>query len=73
MSADIEIKTEECTGCKTCVEACFVDVLRWDDAGEKPVAAYAQDCVWCFTCEIHCPVQCIHVMPHVRGLQVRPY
>jgi ferredoxin len=25
MSANIEINLEECTGCKTCVEACFVD------------------------------------------------
>ena len=31
MSANIEINFEECTGCKTCVEACFVDVMRWDD------------------------------------------
>ena len=51
MSANIEINLEECTGCRTCVEACSVDVMRWDDTDEKPIIAYEQDCVWCFTCE----------------------
>jgi len=73
MSANIEINFEECTGCKTCVEACFVDVMRWDDAEGKPMIAYEQDCVWCFTCEINCPVRCIHVIPHMHGRQVSPY
>jgi NAD-dependent dihydropyrimidine dehydrogenase PreA subunit len=40
MSASIEINLEECTGCKTCVEACFVDVMRWNDIEEKPMIAY---------------------------------
>ena len=73
MSANIEINLEECTGCKTCVEACFVDVMRWDETEEKPVIAYEQDCVWCFTCEINCPVQCINVIPHMHGPRVSPY
>ena len=73
MSANIEINTEECTGCETCVEACFVDVLRWDDSEEKPIVAYEQDCVWCFTCEINCPVQCIDVKPDMPGHRVEPY
>ena len=70
---EIEIKIEECTGCETCVEACFVDVLRWDDIKEQPVVAYVQDCVWCFTCEINCPAQCIDVKPDMPGPRVEPY
>jgi NAD-dependent dihydropyrimidine dehydrogenase PreA subunit len=35
--------------------------------------AYEQDCVWCFTCEINCPVQCINVIPHMHGQRVSPY
>jgi len=73
MSASIEINEEECNGCKTCFEACFVDVMRWDDAGGKPVVAYEQDCVWCFTCEVNCPAQCINVVPHLRGQRVSSY
>jgi NAD-dependent dihydropyrimidine dehydrogenase PreA subunit len=73
MSAKIEINLNECTGCRTCAEACFVDVIRWDDAEEKPVVAYERDCVWCFTCEINCPSQCINVIPQMEGQTVSPY
>ncbi len=73
MSANIEIRIEECIGCMNCVEACFLDVLRWDPDEEKPFVAYEQDCVWCFTCEIHCPVQCIDVTPHIPGQRIEPY
>jgi NAD-dependent dihydropyrimidine dehydrogenase PreA subunit len=73
MSANIEIDLDACTACGTCVEACFVDVIRWDDNDAKPVAAYERDCVWCFTCEINCPAQCIAVTPHMPGQLVSPY
>jgi NAD-dependent dihydropyrimidine dehydrogenase PreA subunit len=73
MSATIEINEETCTGCKTCVKACFVDVMRWDDAKKKPIAAYQQDCVWCFTCEINCPAHSINVIPDLAGQRVNPF
>jgi len=59
----INIDPDMCNGCKTCVDACFVDVIRWDDKEERPIAAYPEDCVWCYACEIACPVQCIEVIP----------
>ena len=65
MSAKIEIDRDMCNSCKTCVDACFVDVIRWDAKEERPVAAYPDDCVWCFACEIACPVQCIEVIPNI--------
>ena len=61
----INIDYDKCTGCKMCVNACFVDALRWDSAGERPVAAYSEDCVWCLACEAACPVSCIEVVPVV--------
>lgn len=73
MSAKIEIDEEACKGCKTCVNACFVDVMRWDEAKKKPIAAYQQDCVWCFTCELNCPVHCINVIPDITGQPVNPF
>ena len=73
MSAKIEINKETCTGCKTCVNACFIDVMRWDETEKKPVAAYEADCVWCFTCEINCPAKCINVTPVMPKWAVTPY
>ena len=63
----IEIDLDKCTGCKMCFNACFVDVIRWDDNEEKPIVAYPEDCAWCLSCEILCPVQCIEVIPPIPG------
>ena len=52
-----------CTGCYICVEACPVDVIRWDTKNEKPYIAYPDDCIWCNACEFHCPFDCIVVKP----------
>ncbi len=59
----IEIDQDLCAGCKKCVDACFVDVFRWDPQKERPIPAYAEDCVWCYACEMACPAQCIEVKP----------
>ena len=53
------------TGCKSCMKACFVDVIRWDDKAKKPVVAYLEDCVWCLACESVCPEQIIEVIPEI--------
>ena len=65
MAANVKIDLDLCTGCKTCVDACFIDVIRWDDTKEQPFAAYQEDCVWCQACEDACPGQCIDVIPTV--------
>ncbi len=59
----IEIDQDACTGCKLCVGACFLDVLRWDDTQGRPLAAYPEDCVWCLACEAACQVGAINVVP----------
>jgi NAD-dependent dihydropyrimidine dehydrogenase PreA subunit len=73
MAAKIEIDKESCTSCRTCVKACFLDIMRWDEVEKKPVVAYEAECVWCFTCEINCPVHCINVVPAVSEQTVSPY
>ncbi len=62
---EIRIDLDKCKSCKTCVNACFVDVLRWNEADKKPVVAYPEDCVWCLACEAACPTQCIEVIPNI--------
>ncbi len=61
----IEIDRDMCNSCKTCVDACFVDVYRWDAKEERPVVAYPEDCVGCLACEVACPAQCIEVIPNI--------
>ncbi len=62
---EIKIDFNQCTSCKSCMNACFVDVIRWNEESENPVVAYPEDCVWCLACEVACPAQCIEVIPNI--------
>ena len=63
----VTIDLDLCNACKTCMNACFVDVIRWDELEKKPIVAYPEDCVACNACEIACPEQCIEVVPTLPG------
>lgn len=58
-----KIDTIRCNGCKSCVDACRLDVIRFDESEKLPYIAYPEDCDHCFTCEIICPLDCIYVSP----------
>ncbi len=62
---EIKIDLANCSGCKACMKACFVDVIRWDEQAKKPVVAYPEDCVWCLACECACPEQVVEVIPRI--------
>ncbi len=62
---EIKIDMDTCKGCKSCMNACFVDVIRWDEENKKPVISYPEDCVWCLACEVACPEDCINVIPNI--------
>ena len=55
----MEIKTEECVNCGTCVEICPLDVLRSGE--EKPEIKYREDCQSCFLCLEYCKTKAIVV------------
>ena len=59
----INIDLESCNSCKTCVRACFVNVLGWNQSKKQPEVAHAEDCVHCNLCELNCPRHCITVIP----------
>ena len=62
---EIKVDLENCKGCKSCMNACFLDVIRWDEENNQPVIAYPEDCVWCLACELACPENCIDVVPNI--------
>jgi NAD-dependent dihydropyrimidine dehydrogenase PreA subunit len=63
MSHTVKIDSQLCTGCQTCVDVCFVDVIRWEEAENLPVAAYPVDCQMCGVCERVCPTGAIELIP----------
>jgi len=30
---------DNCTGCRMCYKACWLDVIRWDEEKKRPIAA----------------------------------
>lgn len=44
-------------------EACFAEALRCMTCGSKARIVYTDDCMTCFSCELHCPSGAIFVHP----------
>ncbi len=58
-----KIDYDPCNGCGICVDNCPMDVIRMDEATNKPFIAYLRDCQSCFLCEMDCPVEAMFVTP----------
>jgi len=60
----IEVKTEGCTLCLSCVSACPTGALS--DDPERPMLRYAEDaCVQCGLCKSTCPEKVISLKPQI--------
>ncbi|MDF2788380.1 MAG: hypothetical protein K0S80_1478 [Neobacillus sp.] len=62
-----------CSGCQLCYQACFMDVLRWDEKAKRPIAAYQEDCVDCLYCETVCAKNAIHVIIDFKKTMANAY
>ena len=69
----ITIDRNLCDGCKRCVEACFNDVIRFDEQEEVAVVRYPEECATCNWCELSCPTGAAKVIPHYPVRVPEPY
>lgn len=67
------IKKNKCIGCKKCIDACPMDVLKWNEEYNQLEIAYLADCITCFNCELSCPTKSIFVEPKRARAIVFPW
>ena len=60
----VQIDSDLCTGCETCLERCFFGVIEMSD--EQAVVANPDKCMGCGVCQVTCPSEAISMV------QVRP-
>ena len=54
------INKDLCTGCKTCVTICPMDVFGYQRPGTKvPVIQFPDECWHCNACVVDCPVKAV--------------
>ncbi len=52
----VVVKTDDCTGCETCVDACPVEAISMAD---DKAQINQDECTGCLTCIDECPVEAI--------------
>ena len=73
MAHRLLVDGDACTACRTCVDACFVNAIGWDDEATRPVLAYPADCQVCCVCERACPDAALTIVPDWASRRPRPY
>lgn len=57
-----------CVGCGTCEDACPLDVIHMEAAGEPPAIRYPDECWHCGSCRQECPEAAISIRFPLRVL-----
>jgi NAD-dependent dihydropyrimidine dehydrogenase PreA subunit len=53
----IQINSDICIGCNTCVDVCRTDVMvPSSEKGGPPLVLYPDECWFCGCCAHHCPI-----------------
>ena len=53
------IDTEKCTGCKSCVSICPMEVFELKEG--KSTSKKPDECIGCRACEVQCPTGAIKI------------
>jgi NAD-dependent dihydropyrimidine dehydrogenase PreA subunit len=69
----IKIDLSLCNGCKRCYQACFTDVIVWNQVDDTPLVKYPEECATCNWCELSCPDGAVQVIPHNPVRIPEPY
>jgi len=55
------VDVKKCTGCKTCIDICPMQVFEFDNEKKKSTVKKPNDCIGCKACEVQCPQGAIKV------------
>jgi NAD-dependent dihydropyrimidine dehydrogenase PreA subunit len=59
-----------CIGCGNCINACPMDVYRFDAAANKSIIAYPENCQACGMCYYMCQGKSLQISMHSHGFPV---
>ena len=59
----IVFDAKKCVGCRNCTRVCIQDVWYWNKEERHSEPRHAEDCFYCYQCEMACPGKCIEIIP----------
>lgn len=69
----IRYDLNKCIGCRKCYTLCPMDVFRYNEAANKSVIAYPDNCQSCGQCYVNCPVHSLEMSYYDVGHAITNY